>query len=222
MPVMTDSRTVAGVGPDRTFAYRDADWQKIKLSLDRVGVNADAVTVGDRYWAQPPPATALTAAPQRPLREQLQEMAADYRGLSQWDSSLTPKQEAAKIQKVLQALAGAHLALTSSGVGFISYESGNAREAVGALIAKAERHRDRLLARGNRSSANAHKTHIEYWRELVVLWEAITSDQAHRPHRFLLACSVPAFPAETTKSRIRRFLDQNQNVLNEPRNTLVV
>ena len=224
LPVMADSRTVAAVGPDRTFAYSDTDWQKIKLSLDRVDINADAVTVGDRYWAQPYPATALTAAPQRPLREQLQELAADYRGLSHWDGSLTPKQEAAKIQRVLHTLERARLALTSSGVGFISYESGGVREAVGALIAKAERHRDKLLALSNRSSANARKVHIEYWRELVVLWEAITAGQNRRRRAlsyFLLACSAPAFPKTATKGRLRRFLDR-PFAPNEPRNILVV
>jgi hypothetical protein len=116
---MADSTTVAAVGPPGTFAYRTGDWEKIRRVLARVGIDADAVTVGDRWWAQPYPATALLAPPQRPLREQLQELASDYRQL--W-RGLTPKQEAAKIQKVLDALDRACRILSSSRVGIIHFD----------------------------------------------------------------------------------------------------
>jgi hypothetical protein len=119
LPVMVDSRTVAAVGPDRTFAYSDADWLNIKQSLAWHS-NIDAVTVGDRWWAQPDPATAFTAAPQRPLREQLQELAADYRGLLRFRKerwALTPKEEAAEIRKVLDAFERARRMLNSSRIG---------------------------------------------------------------------------------------------------------
>jgi hypothetical protein len=81
LPVRLSSRWVGTVPADKTFAYSEADWQGIKASLDRVGIDADAVTIGDRWWAQPDPAAALAAAPQRPLREQLRELAADHSGL---------------------------------------------------------------------------------------------------------------------------------------------
>jgi hypothetical protein len=216
LPVVTDSTTVSGVKPDRTFAYSDADWREIKLSLARVGIDADVKMIGDRWWAQPYPATALAAAPQRPLREQLQEMAADYRGLSRMRKegcSLTPKQEAAEIQKVLSALERAHFTLNSSRVGIIafgSFGSGAIREAMSAYIAKLKRYRDGLMASQPRSSGNARKVHIEYWGELVVLWKAITAGQAPRGLHFLYACSAPAFPEETIQGRIRTFLDQLQ------------
>jgi hypothetical protein len=91
LPVVADSRTVATAGPPGTFTYRDVDWQKIKICLARLDIDADTVTVGDRWWAQPDPIAALAAPPQRPLKEQLQELASDYRQL--W-RGLTPKQEA--------------------------------------------------------------------------------------------------------------------------------
>jgi hypothetical protein len=212
LPVVADSTTVAAVGPDRTFAYSDADWLKIKQSLAwHSNIDADAVTVGDRWWAQPDPATAFTAAPQRPLREQLQEMAADYRGLWSWRKegrSLTPKQEAAEIQEALNALEDVRRILNSSRVGFIAYGAGDFREAMSAFTAKAERWRDGLKAMGSRSNANARKVHIEYWGELVSLWRTIAAGQAPRAlNHFLYVCSAPVFP-ETTKGRIRSFLNQ--------------
>jgi hypothetical protein len=233
MPVRVDSRTIASAGRDRTFAYSDADWRKIKASLAVVGIDADTVTVGDQWWAQPDPQKELiTAAPQRPLREQLQEMAADYRGLWFWHKkgrSLTPKQEAVEIRTVLDALEVAHDKLNSSRVGFIGYEGGNVREAMTAFIAKTKRHLNKLNAEGSSSSKNARKVHIEYWGKLVLLWQTIirneTSQLGRRQRKealsqFLLVCSEPALPEEmqraspsgfrlpTTKSRIASFLNK--------------
>ena len=232
LPVYVDLRTVAAVGSDRTFAYSDADWREIKASLARIGIDADAVTVGDRWWAQPEPKTALTTAAQRPLREQLQELAADYRGLWSWRKegrSLTPKQEAVEIRIVLDALEVAHDKLNSSRVTFISYEGGDAREAMAAFIAKTKRHLNLLNAKGSSGSKNARKVHIAYWDQVMLLWQTIirtgTSRLGWRQRKeascqFLLVCSEPAFPEEmqrsspssfrlpTTKSRIASFLNK--------------
>jgi hypothetical protein len=224
---------VATAGRDRTFAYSDADWRKIKASLALVGVDADAVTVGDQWWARPDSKKELiTTASQRPLREQLQEMAADYRGLWSWRKkgrSLTPKQEAVEIRTVLDALEVAHDKLNSSRVSFIRHAGGEVREALTVVIAKAKRHVDLLTAEGSRSSDNAHKVHIAYWGELVLLWQTIIRTGTSRLGRrqpkealgqFLLVCSEPAFPEEmqgsspsgfrlpTTKSRIASFLNK--------------
>src|SRR5215831_2068498 len=95
LPVRLSSTWVGAVRTDKTFAYSEADWQKIKASLARVGIDADAVAVGDRWWAQPDPAAALMAEPRRPLLEQLQEMAGDHLGLVELGKSLTPQQRKA-------------------------------------------------------------------------------------------------------------------------------
>src|SRR5262249_36506839 len=63
LPVRLSSRWVGTVRPNK-FAYSEADWQKIKASLARVGIDADAVTVPDRWWAYPDPAAALVAEPE--------------------------------------------------------------------------------------------------------------------------------------------------------------
>src|SRR5215471_13738887 len=49
LPVRLSSTWVGAVRTDKTFAYIEADWQKIKASLARVGIDADAVAVGDRW-----------------------------------------------------------------------------------------------------------------------------------------------------------------------------
>jgi hypothetical protein len=239
LPVRLSSRWVGVVPADKTFAYSEADWQSIKVSLDRIGIDADVVTVLDRWWAHPDPAAALVAEPQlidfekkqsvmlvkRPLREQLQELAADSRGLAAYrkqGDSLTPRQEAAEIQEILNKLEAARAALNSRLLDFIPQktavgpepQTAVAREALTVIIDKAKRHVDKLTAEGSRSSVNARKVHIEYWDALVLLWQAITADQNRRPRErglnsFLLACSKSVFPDETSKSNIKNF---RQNV----------
>jgi hypothetical protein len=211
-PVRLSSRWLGTVPTDKTFAYSEADWQKIKASLARVGIDADVVTVGDRWWAQPDPAAVLVAKPQRPLREQLQELAADYRGLAAYckqGHSLTPLQAAAELRKKLMKLEPARAALDSRLLVFIP-QTEVAREVLTVVIAKAKRHAERLMAEGSQSKLNARKVHIEYWGQLVLLWQAITADQNRRQRErglnpFLLACSAPAFPEATSKTRVNDF-----------------
>jgi hypothetical protein len=211
-PVRLSSFWVGSVRADKTFGYSDADWQGIKASLARVGIDADAVTVGNRWWARSDPEAALVAKPKQPLREQLRELAADYLGLaahSKQGDSLTPRQEATEIRKKLNKLEPARAALGSRLLLFIP-EAADAREALTVVIAKAKRHVDKLTAEGSQSKLNARKVHIEYWGELMRLWQAITADQNRRQRErglnlFLLACSTPAFPKVTSKSRVNDF-----------------
>jgi hypothetical protein len=211
-PVRLSSHWLGTVRADKTFSYSDADWQTIKASLARVGIDADAVTVGDRWWTQPDPEAALVAEPKQPLREQLRELGADYRGLaahSKRGDSLTPRQEAAEIRKKLNELEPARAALDSRLLLFIP-ETPDAREVLTLVIARAKRHVDRLTAEGSQSKLNARKVHIEYWGQLVLLWQAITADQNRRQRErglnpFLLACSEPAFPEATSKTRVNDF-----------------
>jgi hypothetical protein len=99
---------------DKTFAFSDADWQRIVASLAPVGIDADAITVREDWWA---PVDAipvredwwahrdLMAEPRRPLREQLQNCVACYRGRAvcrKHGDFLTPRQEAAEIQEAVK------------------------------------------------------------------------------------------------------------------------
>jgi hypothetical protein len=225
LSVMYDSTTVAAVAPDTTFAYGDSDWQKIKASL--AGVDADAVKVGDRWWAQPCPRTALTRKPKRLLREQLQEMAADYLGLWSWRAnawSLTLKQELARTQEASDVLKRAQDVLVKvPRVGAVSRAAGDLPGQLGALIDKIDRHCDMLedAVRGKPhfrleaaatggsggSSDNARKAHTEYWDKLVLMWQTITHRKQQRGlTKFLHACSKPAFKDQTTENGVRSFL----------------
>jgi hypothetical protein len=225
--MMADSLTVAAVAPDRKFAYSDADWQKIKASLAGAGVDADAVTVGDCWWARPDPKKALTTAPRRPLREQLQALAADYLGLWSWRAnacSLTLKQELARTQEVLDVLKRTQDVLVEAPrVGFVCRAAGDLPGRLGTLIDKIDRHRDMLedAVRGkprfrleaaatggsSGSSDNARKAHTEYWDKLVLLWQTITHRKRQRGlTEFLRACSKPAFKDQTTEGSVRSFL----------------
>ena len=211
--------------PTKPFTYPDADWQKIKASLRLVGIDADVEKVGDHWWTWLDPKTALTTAPQRPLREQLQELAAEYYGRAVYrkqSHSLTPRQEAAEMQEALNWLepvrAGfalesiskpARAAFDPRLLHFIR-ETTVACEVLTVIIAKLKRRVANLRAEGSRSPFNARKTHIEYWDKLTLLWQAITANRSRRQRErglnpFLLACSGPVFPQATSKSRVNDF-----------------
>ena len=210
--------------PTKPFTYPDADWQKIEASLRVVGIDADVEMVSDHWWTWLDPKTALTTAPQRPLREQLQELAAEYYGRAVYrkqSHSLTPRQEAAEMQEALNWLepvrAGfalesiskpARAAFDPRLLHFIR-ETTVACEVLTVIITKLKRRVAKLRAEDSRSPFNARKTHIEYWGRLVLLWQAITADQNLQRKRglnsFLIACSTPVYPEETSKSNINNF-----------------
>ena len=211
--------------PTKPFTYPDADWQKIKASLRLVGIDADVEKVGDHWWTWLDPKTALTTAPQRPLREQLQELAAEYYGRAVYrkqSHSLTPRQEAAEMQEALNWLepvrAGfalesiskpARAAFDPRLLHFIR-ETTVACEVLTVIITKLKRRVAKLRAEDSRSPFNARKTHIEYWDKLTLLWQAITANRSRRQRErglnpFLLACSGPVFPQATSMSRVNDF-----------------
>src|SRR5262249_42251788 len=153
----------------------------------------------------------------------------DYLGLWSWRGSghsLTLKQELAQTQKVLAALECARDAIESPPrVGGIINWAGDALAAMAALTTKVKRHHNNLEAAikgrphfrmeapvdGGSSgrSYNARKVHTEYWAALVLLWQTITRQKRQRGlSEFVLACSAPAFPKQTTKKSVRRFLDR--------------
>jgi len=221
LPVRLRSNWVGTVRPDK-FAYSEADWQKIKASLARVGIDADAVTVPDRWWAHPDPAAALVAEPQligkkiqgvilvkRPLREQLQELAGDYLGLAEFikqGKALTPRQEAAEIREALNKFArplAAALALDNSLTFSFSPHREDVSKALAPFIAHAQRFHDRLMAEGSYNRFNAYKAHIEYWGKLVLWWRTRTPGRRQRKEalsQFLLACTKPAFSEQMLQS----------------------
>jgi len=229
-PVRLRASWLASV-PYKTFAYSDAEWQKIKNILAPLDIDADAMTIGDLWWAQAclllvdrelqlsHAAAALVAEPRRPLREQLQGLAAEFFGLVEFykqraPGALTPRQEAAEIREALNKFArplAAALSLDNSLTFSFSPHRETVSKALAPFIAHAQRFHDRLMAEGSQSSANARSAHREYWDWLSLLWQAITAGKTPRLRErglnsFLLTCSGPVFPDKTSKSTINDFL----------------
>ena len=216
-PVRLRASWLASV-PYKTFAYSDAEWQKIKNILAPLDIDADAMTIGDLWWAQST-AAALVAEPRRPLREQLQGLAAEFLGLVEFykqgaPGAFTPRQEAAEIREALNKFArplAAALSLDNSLTFSFSPHRETVSKALAPFIAHAQRFHDRLMAEGSQSSANARSAHWEYWDWLSLLWQAITAGKTPRLRErglnsFLLTCSGPVFPDKTSKSTINDFL----------------
>ena len=216
-PVRLRASWLASV-PYKTFAYSDAEWQKIKNILAPLDIDADAMTIGDLWWAQST-AAALVAEPRRPLREQLQGLAAEFLGLVEFykqgaPGAFTPRQEAAEIREALNKFArplAAALSLDNSLTFSFSPHRETVSKALAPFIAHAQRFHDRLMAEGSQSSANARSAHREYWDWLSLLWQAITAGKTPRLRErglnsFLLTCSGPVFPDKTSKSTINDFL----------------
>ena len=230
---------------DKTFAFSDADWQRIVASLAPVGIDADAITVREDWWAPTDAITVredwwahrdLMAEPRRPLREQLQNCVACYRGRAvcrKHGDFLTPRQEAAEIQEAVKTLEAARVALGSPTLLFIPDTEGTC-EALDRHIADAKRKCDRLMATKSPSRLNARKEYSECWEKLLLLWQTMIAQTGTLPGRqqrkealsqFLLACTEPAFPelrsssgfrlrTTTKSSRIASFL--NRKLSNEP------
>jgi hypothetical protein len=153
---------------DKTFAFSDADWQRIVASLAPVGIDADAITVREDWWAH----RDLMAEPRRPLREQLQNCVACYRGRAvcrKHGDFLTPRQEAAEIQEAVKTLEVARDTLGSGTLLFI--DTAGTCEALDRHIADAKRKCDRLMATKSpaastlaRSTANVGRSYFCYGR----------------------------------------------------------
>ena len=213
-PVRLRASWLASV-PYKTFAYSDAEWQKIKNILAPLDIDADAMTIGDLWWAQST-AAALVAEPRRPLREQLQGLAAEFLGLVEFykqgaPGALTPGQEASEIREALKQARGFRATLDNTLTFSFSPHREEVSKPLALLIAHAQRLHDRLMAEGSQSSANARSAHWEYWDWLSLLWQAITAGKTPRLRErglnsFLLTCSEPVFPDETSKSTINDFL----------------
>jgi hypothetical protein len=191
------------------WAFSEANWQEIKESLAKRGVDLDAVMVserivpGERWWWPDDPAVR-----QCPLRDALQIMARNYRVRALLPKAPTPKQQTKVLQEALATFEKARRILPgtlhSEGYGAGSMESFHALDA--ALTEKITELRfriDRLKAMGSRSTRSARTVHNDCWREFARLWRGITPDAGkfRRKHLriFLVACTKPLFPNMTAR-----------------------
>ena len=190
--------------PRKEFVFSEVDWQRIKANLARIGIDADVETIAPAAWV-----------PELPLREYLQELAADHLELAKLGKpagALTPWQEAAEIRKALKQARGFAATLDNTWTFSLSPHTEDVSKALALLIADAQRFHDRLIAEGSRSGANARAVHIMFLDQLVQVWQTITAGRAPQRQRernlnpFLLACSGRVFPDKISQSTINDFL----------------
>jgi hypothetical protein len=89
----------------------------------------------------------------------------------------------------------------------------SAHEGLTRLVARLQRRLDKLEAEGSSSSGNAGKTHNQYWKELALLWGAITANASERRPKdlqeFLLACSASLFLKAAKSRALENFVARN-------------
>ena len=193
----------------------EKQWQQIKAKLKAVGVNADAVRV-------------KTGLGEWPLRQGLPLIAegCDINSRVRKASS-TPKQLAAEQNRTIE-LCKALLARLDDPHHYnrvdpdtqwlhfprLANLAGRSREDLSALVAELERCRDELTAMGTSQGKHFQKLHGQFWKELMSVWRdnvAKDVDWQASSHlaNFLIACSMPFFPEETTDGAISAFIERN-------------
>ena len=151
------SATVAPAG-----TYSAEQWEAIRKSLARIGVDLDIMVKPD--WS------ALT----QPLHQVLQDLSSAFA-----EAAAAPRSWRPLIEDMRQATA----ALEAAHAIFARYLDTEV-EAIDAelmpVIAKTRRRLDRLVEKGGRR-ANARKPHVEFWSRLARLWQQIKVE--HPPTR---------------------------------------
>jgi hypothetical protein len=81
------------------------------------------------------------------------------------------------------------------------------------FIKELERCRDKLVAMGGRQGKNNSTAHNMFWEKLMRVWYAEVGKGIVRPQKqpanFLLACSEPYFPEETTPKAVDTFVQRH-------------
>jgi hypothetical protein len=187
-------------GTKERHFYSDEQWQAIKASLARAGVEDFSF-----------------------MRRRLDVVALFF---LQPRSGSTPKQHADEMRKRLAAVKVA-LAMLNSDDKFgwdDSYEDEDvdsrsfsrrrrASEELMELIPWIQKRIKQLKAMGRSSKHNAKKRHITFWYELTHLWHNFVPDAGSLPHknllRFLFACSQPVFPEATNDAKLTAFIERH-------------
>jgi hypothetical protein len=166
--------------PDERFInYSDAQWRAIEaIGIDPATVVCDFSNLDGQ-----------------PIRRWLEEAGAGYVSLV----GCTRRETRHHQRKLQAALVAARTALDDPS--FFLLDGRQARMALDTLIAK-------VAAPPKRRGNKAQQRHIRFWGDLAKLYVHI-----NRPHRastkqliaFLLACSKPVFPSETTPDAVATF-----------------
>ena len=186
----------------RRLVYSDEQWQAIKASLARAGVDDFSF-----------------------MRRRLEVVALFF---LQPRSGRTPKQQADEMRKRLAVFKVA-LAMLNGDDNFNwehYYEDEDvdwslsrwrqrerASEGLTELISWIQKRIKQLKALGRSSKRNARKRHVTFWKELTHLWHEFVLDAGSLPHkhllRFLFACSLPVFPEATNNTKLTAFIERH-------------
>jgi hypothetical protein len=91
----------------------------------------------------------------------------------------------------------------------LSIVAGRARAGLKALAAELERCRATLMATSGR--IGARDVHIRFWTELRQVWRAnVRKGTNKRLAKFVIACSEPFFPEETTDTAVSAFIERKR------------
>jgi hypothetical protein len=185
--------------PEQIFrGYTAEQWQQIKSTVDRLGVDADTFMLGKHR-----------------LQDELEKTARWFLAFTTWQVvRQTPKQKAATLRARLSEIKTVrrHFARCKFGDGADYVKHGTARALVKALnraTAQLQAALDVEANRGSRSKQNASKgVRRGYLTTLIEIWDRIPgAKDAQRKLliAFLLACSAPTF--RTDQKAITNFLD---------------
>jgi hypothetical protein len=189
----------------------DKQWQPIKASLKDVGVNADEVRVE-------------TGLGEWPLRQALPLIAEGcHINLSVRKDSPTPKQLVAKQSRTIKLCKDLSAWLddpcnydrTNPDKHWLQFPrlaglAARARMDLSAFVAELECCREELTAMGTSQGQHFQKLHVRFWKELKRVWDGNVGGKRRAKHltNFLIACSKPFFPEETTDGAINAFIER--------------
>jgi hypothetical protein len=186
-------------------------WQEIKASLNKVGVNADTVRVKTGLGKQWLRDGLPIIAQGRDINSRLRKAFA------------TPKQLAAEQNHTIELCKTLLARLddpcnynrVDPDTGWLQFSgfadlAAHTRADLSALIAKLEHCRDELMAMGTSQGKHFQKVHVQFWKELDRVWHENVRVRwtAKDQTKFLVACSMPFFPEDTTYGAINAFIER--------------
>jgi hypothetical protein len=178
----------------------------------------DALVVTGTYSAEERLAIQMEVAKLRGIEvnaalDELQYLASYYSAVSRLAKMPTPKQQIPRVQKLLAALEMTRTALEDTYLGCEALPGEEAyRVTLTDFIFELQQHRAKLMAIGNSGRLNAAQTHTDYWNKLAQWWNrragTPVQQRLYSPSLkdFLMACSAPIFPKETTIQAIASFI----------------
>jgi hypothetical protein len=190
--------------PSYQLCHKEERLRKIQVTLQGFGVDVESL-IGE-----------------------LESIAFKFEGFPYWKYLITPREMAAEIQVTVTMINTLRERLDQRPFNYVDYidpaelrdawpkllfpvlDTLPAQTTLTALRDELQRRIDKLMTMKGGVS-NASKVHREYWTALTRLWCKATAhkaDQRRQKHliKFLIACSEPLFPRQTTDSKVTAFV----------------